>query len=118
MVWTRDTRSLVRITVPGNALGSPGVALLAENPLLSPDGRYLAFFVSALSPVPSFIPVFGGWIFPREKRPASGTAVVPSGAFDGEPSMSRDGRTLAFTIGDGSSAGVRIGFESGIRRPE
>ncbi|MFO1459505.1 MAG: hypothetical protein U1G08_08840 [Verrucomicrobiota bacterium] len=106
MVWTRDTRSLVRITVPGNALGSQVSALLAENPVLSPDGRYLAFFVSALSPVP--VVYSGVWwmdLSTGETLRASGTAVVPSGAFDGEPSMSRDGRTLAFTIGDGSSAG-------------
>ncbi|MDO8944576.1 MAG: hypothetical protein Q7U75_15440, partial [Desulfobacterales bacterium] len=99
MVWSRASRSVTRVTIPGQTPRPPVRPLSTEQPVLSDDGRYLAFFIAVTgsSPVPA--PYSGVWWFDLttgERLRASGTTAVSLS--DGEPSMSSDGRTLAFTV--------------------
>lgn len=105
LVWVRASRSVTRVTLPGRASPPLSRPLFAEQPVLSGDGRYLAFFVGAPSVLPN--DYSGVWWFDLstgERHRASGSANVSAFPFVGEPSMADDGRTLAFTVVVGSAA--------------
>ena len=122
-VWSKAGGPLRQIVVSGTQLPTNRLPLRTFNPVLSADGRYLAFRISTgLTPDD----VNGIWWFDL----AGGTNVqLPSGAADGlllsaddasGPAMSADGRTLAFEVrAELPSPVIRLWQpESGIRSIE
>ncbi len=100
-VWSKAGGPLRQIVVSGTQLPTNRLPLRTFNPVLSADGRHLAFRISTgLTPDD----VNGIWWFDL----AGGTNVqIPTGAADGlqlsfddasGPVMSADGRTLAFEV--------------------
>ncbi len=96
-LWTRGTSGLRRIVVPGTPLSPSQLPVRVMNPVLSPDGRYLAFRTASSSAALNAI-----WWFDL----VAGTNAVASteltvgsaiGTDDARgPVMAADGRTIAF----------------------
>lgn len=96
-VWTRGTPGLRRIVVPGTPLSPSQLPVRVMNPVLSPDGRYLAFrtasSATALNAIWWFDLVAG-----TNALASAGLTVGNAIAADDArgPVMAADGRTLAF----------------------
>ncbi|MCW5559662.1 MAG: PD40 domain-containing protein, partial [Verrucomicrobiae bacterium] len=99
IVWNRGGSELQRVVLPRGILPPPRPPLIVAEPVLSADGQYLAFTVTASSSVPSA--TSGVWwmdLSTGDVRRASESLPVPDLAVTEGPSMSEDGRTLAFTV--------------------
>jgi Tol biopolymer transport system component len=112
-VWRADTGGIQRIVLPGPPVAANQLPVRIFNPVLSGDGRYLAF---RTAPVATPAGVGGLWWFDL----VAGTNALASAPLNGEsasrfddgsgPVMTADGRTLAFEAPTGitASPGPRI----------
>lgn len=98
LVWTRGEGALQRVTLPGDPPFSGPFSV--ADPVLSADGRYLAFAFPPLSHVGDYRQVSVWWmdLETGDLRRVSGDLAAAGGAVVEGPSMSADGRMLAFTV--------------------
>jgi Tol biopolymer transport system component len=93
--WQRVGGKLNRIVLPGTGSGSAAPAIRTFNPTLSADGQFLAFAATGLRTLPAAV----WWtdLIHQTNRLASSGEVIAIVADDtAGPSMSSDGRTIAF----------------------
>jgi hypothetical protein len=109
-LWTRSAGTLLRVELPGTPPGASQLPVATYNPVLSADGRFLAFRTRIDST--AVAPYEGVWWFDLEqgtRTQVSGGLFVrwPVGYADSSgPVMARDGQRLAFeaqTNGTGPS---------------
>ncbi len=111
-VWNRTNDTLQRIVLPGEPLPAARLPVRGVNPVLSDDGRYLAFRVGSRLPVD---PHYDGvWYFDlvtghQIKVTDEAASLASTGSDDTSgPVMSGDGRTLAFEQSAGSAATLTL----------
>jgi len=97
IVWNRGRSELQRVVLPGNLSPPPRPPsrppLIVAEPVLSTDGRYLAFAVGTPDSTVWWMDLSTG-----DLRRASEHLTVPGFSLTEGPSMSEEGRTLAFTV--------------------
>jgi Tol biopolymer transport system component len=104
-IWTRADRTLKRLSLPGGIVARPPQFVHITNPVLSEEGRFLAFrattsgtTVTALDGVWVWDLSAGTGVLARNDR--AGTGVLGQDDLSG-PVMSRDGQILAFEVNEG-----------------
>jgi len=100
LVWTRGGGALKRITLPVTPPPSPALRapLWVEGAVLSADGSILAFAVPFAGPTSrNYSGIWWMDLNTGDIRRASGTLTVAGGGVPEGPSLSADGRMLAFT---------------------
>ncbi len=111
-LWSRGNAGLRRILVPGTPLSASQLPVRVMNPVLSPDGRYLAFRTAVSSAGVTALNAV--WWFDLNAgtnvNASAGLTVGAAIAADDArgPVMSADGRTIAFDALVGTDAVPKV----------
>ncbi len=93
--WQRNGGKLNRVILPGTGAGSVAPTIHTFNPALSEDGQFLAFAASGLRSLPAAV-WWADLIHQTNRLASSGEVIMIVADNVSGPSMSSDGRTIAF----------------------